>query len=229
MRKGDNDYAGHRQRLRARFARSGLAGFADYEFVELLLTLVLPRGDAKPLAKQLIERFKNLRGILDAPLEEMRAIRGIGTVTPVALQIVRAAADLYLQQQAEQTESFADPEALRRFWRLRIGALPHEVFEVGYLDSSLRLLRDGVERLEEGTVDRAAVYPREVMEAAIRRSAAALVFAHNHPNGEVQPSEQDKTLTRALVLAATTLQIKVFDHLIVSQDNAFSFREAGIL
>jgi DNA repair protein RadC len=83
--------------------------------------------------------------------------------------------------------------------------------------------------LEEGTIDRAAVYPRRVMEAALRRSAAALVFAHNHPNGNVQPSEQDKVLTRALVLAATTLQIKILDHVIVSADEVFSFRKEGLL
>jgi DNA repair protein RadC len=91
------------------------------------------------------------------------------------------------------------------------------------------LLHDGIETLEEGTLDRAAVYPRRVMEAAVRRGAATLVFAHNHPNGNVQPSEQDKTLTRALVLAATTLQIKVLDHLVVSADSVFSFRKEGLL
>jgi DNA repair protein RadC len=90
-------------------------------------------------------------------------------------------------------------------------------------------LRDGVETLEEGTVDRAAVYPRRVIEAALRRGAAMLVFAHNHPNSDVQPTEQDKVLTRALVLAAATVQIKVFDHLIVSTDNVFSFRQEGLL
>lgn len=79
--------------------------------------------------------------------------------------------------------------------------LSNEFFEVGYLDSGLRLVRDGVETLEQGTVDRAAVYPRRVVEAALRRGAAAMVFAHNHPNGDVRPSDQDKVLTRALVLA----------------------------
>src|SRR2546426_407478 len=118
---------------------------------------------------------------------------------------------------------------LARFWRLRIGALSNEVFQTGYLDSGYRLLRDGIETLEEGTADRAAVYPRRVIEAALRRGAAALVFAHNHPNGDVQPTEQDKVLTRALVLAATTVQIKVLDHLIVSPDNVFSFRQEGLL
>jgi DNA repair protein RadC len=220
---------GHRQRLRERFVKAGLDGFADYEVVELLLTLAIPRSDVKQPAKALIKKFGDLRGILDAPLEEVQQVSGIGSVTPVALQIIRETANLYLQQTAEQAESLSDFEVLSRFWRSKIGALAHEVFQVGYLDSGLRLLRDGIETIEEGTTDRAAVYPRRVIEAALKRKAAALVFAHNHPNGDVQPTEQDKTLTRALVLAASTVHIKVHDHLIVSADNVFSFRKEGLL
>src|SRR3954463_16129041 len=202
---------GHRQRLRERFVKAGLAGFADYEVVELLLTLAIPRSDVKQPAKALIKKFGDLRGLLDAPLEEVQQVSGIGTVTPVALRIIRETANLYLQQTAEQADLLSDFEVLSRFWRSKIGALAHEVFQVGYLDSGLQLLRDGIETIEEGTTDRAAVYPRKVIEAALKRKAAALVFAHNHPNGDVQPTEQDKTLTRALVLAATTVHIKVHD------------------
>lgn len=222
-------YYGHRQRLRDRFQRLGLEGFNDYEVVELLLTLAIPRSDVKLPAKALIARFGNLRGILDAPLEALQEISGIGSVAPVALRIIRAAATLYLQQSAEGAESLADPDRLSAFWRMRIGALREEVFEVAYLNSGYRLLRDGVDRLEEGTIDRAVVYPRRVLEHAIRRGAAALVLAHNHPNGHVEPSEQDKTLTRAVVLAAETVHVKILDHLIVSPDEVFSFRKAGLL
>lgn len=221
--------AGHRQRLRERFVRAGINGLADYEVVELLLTLAIPRSDVKQPAKALIAKFGNLRGILDAPLEELEQVRGLGSVAPVALRIIRATATLYLQQSAEGQESLADPTRLSLFWRMRIGPLRDEVFEVGFLDSGLRLLRDGVERLEEGTIDRAAVYPRRVVEAALKRGAAALVLAHNHPNGDVHPSEQDKVLTRALVLAADTVHLRIVDHLIVSSDRVFSFREAGLL
>lgn len=175
MAPNADDHVGHRQRLRERFEKTGLRGFADHEVVELLLTLAIPRGDVKPAAKALLGRFGNLRGILDASPEDLRAVRGLGTVAPVALKIVREAAALYLQQSVENQESLSDPEALRRFWRLRIGGLPTEVFEVGYLNSSLRLVRDGIDRLEEGTIDRAAVYPRQVMEAAVRKSAAVAV------------------------------------------------------
>lgn len=228
---GDKEphYHGHRQRLRERFMKSGLAGFADYEVVELLLTLAIPRSDVKQPAKALIARFGNLRGILDAPIDELRAVPGIGKVTPVALQIIKAAATLYLQQCGEGHDSLADPVRLADFWRMRLGACRNEVFEVAYLDSAYRLLRDGVETLEEGTIDRAAVYPRRVIEAALKRGAAAIVLAHNHPNGDVTPSEHDKVLTRAIVLGAETVHLKVVDHLIVSAQKILSFRKAGLL
>jgi DNA repair protein RadC len=220
-------YHGHRQRLRERFLKSGLESFPDYEAIELLLTLAIPRKDVKPAAKLAIQRFGSLRGVLDAPLEELQKIPGFGSVAPVALRIIREAANRYLQQKSQQILSLADQQVLFDYCRSALGALPNEVFKVVYLDSGYRIVGD--ETLEEGTIDRAAVYPRKVMDAAIRKHAAALLFAHNHPNGNVKPSEQDKTLTRALVLAAETLQIKVLDHVIVSKDDVFSFRKEGLL
>ena len=220
-------YHRHRQRLRARFLKSGLESFPDYEAVELLLTLAIPRKDVKVPAKLAIERFGSLRGVLDAPLEELQKIPGIGEVAPVALRVIRETANRYLQQKSQETFSLANQEVLFDYCRSALGALPHEVFKVIYLDTGYRIL--GAETLEEGTIDRAAVYPRRVMDAAIRNHAAVLVFTHNHPNGNVAPSEQDKTLTRTLILAAETLQIKVLDHLIVSKDAVFSFRKEGLL
>jgi len=222
-------YHGHRKRLRDRFLKSGFKGMADHEVIEILLTLAIPRKDVKEPAKALLARFGNLKGIFDAPLEELQTTPMIGSVAPVAFRIMREAATLYLQQKAETVTSLASPEMLFEFWRIRLGGLKDEVFEVAYLDTGYKLLRDGVERLEEGTVERAAVYPRRVMEAALRRGAAKLVFAHNHTNGNVSPSEHDKVLTRALVLAASTLHLSVHDHIIVSNDQVFSFRKEDLL
>jgi DNA repair protein RadC len=232
MMDGDNQkfhYIGHRSRLRQRFLKSGFSGMADHEIIELLLTLAIPRKDVKIPAKDLLNHFGNLRGILDAPVEELQKIKGLGSVAPVALRIIKEAAALYLQQKTEGESLLKTADAMNAFWRSRLGGLKDEVFEVAYLDSGYRLLKDGVQRLEEGTKDRAAVYPRKVMEAALKRSAVVLVFAHNHPNGDANPSEQDKILTKALVLAATTVQIKIHDHLIVSEDKVFSFRKEGLL
>ena len=222
-------YHGHRERLRERFLRSGLAGFAEHEVIELLLTLAIPRSDVKMPAKELLERFGSFRGVLDAPLSELQAVKGIGEVSAIALHVIRESATLYLQETSEGAEVLRDAEQMSDFWRMRIGSLRHEVFAVAYLDSAYRLLRNGVETLQEGTVDRAAVYPRRVVEAALRRQAAALVLAHNHPNGIVEPTEHDKVVTRAIVLAADTLSLRVVDHLIVSPGETFSFRKAGLL
>ena len=222
-------YHGHRRRLRERFRKGGLAAFAPHEALELLLTLAIPRSDVKQPAKALLARFGSLRATLDAPLSELRAVAGVGDVAATALHIVREASNLYLQEASEGREVLTGSAQLARFWRMRIGALKHEVFAVAYLDSAHRLLPDGVETLQEGTIDRAAVYPRRVVEAALKREAAALVLAHNHPNGNVQPSEQDKLITRAIVLAAETIGLRVVDHLVVSAEETFSFRQVGLL
>ena len=222
-------YHGHRKRLRERFVKNGLAGFAEHEVLELLLTLAIPRSDVKQPAKALLARFGGLRGALDAPLADLRSVAGIGEVAAVGLHLVREAAALYLQQATEGANVLKEAKKISDFWRMRIGALKHEVFAVAYLDSAYRLLSDGVETLQEGTIDRAAVYPRRVVEAALKRQAAALVLAHNHPNGNVQPSEHDKLLTRAIVLAAETIGLRVVDHLVVSPQETFSFRQAGLL
>ena len=222
-------YYGHRKRLRERFLKSGLVGFAEHEVVELLLTLAIPRSDVKQPAKALLQRFGSLREVLDAPIAELRSVAGVGEVAAVALQVIRASATLYLQGTSEGAEVLRDPQRLSDFWRMQIGALKHEVFAVAYLDSAHRLLRNGVEMLQKGTIDRAVVYPRSIVEAALKCQAAALILAHNHPNGNVEPSEHDKVLTRAIVLAAETISLRVVDHLIVSSEETFSFRRAGLL
>lgn len=218
---------GHRERLRTRFAKSGLDTFAEYEVAEILLTLLIPRRDVKPAAKYLINRFGNLRGVLDATSDALSDTPGIGPSTATKIVILRQILDRYLQQRATASHPLADSQVLEEYFRVRIGKLTVETFRVAFLDTAYRLLTD--EELERGTVDRASVYPRQVIDAAMRHGASRLVLAHNHPNGDVQPSEQDKTLTRAIVLAGAPLDIEVFDHFIVSANDVFSFRKAGLL
>ena len=137
MKQSPPHYHGHRGRLRERFLDAGFEGLAKHEVIELLLTLAIPRSDVKQPAKALLERFGTLRGILDAPLEELRSVQGIGSVTPAALKILRATATLYLQQSAMQNDCLTNCDDLIAFWRMRIGSLPNEVFQVAFLDSSI--------------------------------------------------------------------------------------------
>ena len=222
-------YHGHRQRLREKFLKNGLQAFAPYEVLELLLTLAIPRSDVKIPAKELIKKFGSVKGVLDAPIEELQKVSGLGKVAPVALKIIKETVSLYLKEAAEAQVSLDSFETLEHFWQSQIGPLENEVFQVAYLDSGYRLLKDGIATLSDGTVDRAAVYPRKVIEQALRRGAAAIVLAHNHPNGNASPSEQDKLLTRSLVLAAATIDVTVLDHLIVTSNSVFSFKKEGLL
>ncbi|MEO0794108.1 MAG: DNA repair protein RadC [Verrucomicrobiota bacterium] len=222
-------HSGHRARLRERFATGGFDHFADHEVVELLLTLCIPRRDVKPLAKTLLARFGSLKGILDTPIEELRCIDGIGEVTPVALRIIKETMLLYLRQEAEERPSYDSVDALVDLWRARLGELSHEVFEVAYLDNSYRLMKNGIERLEEGVANRASVYPQKVARAALQRHAVYVVVAHNHPTGELEPSPQDIRLTEAIKTACDAVGIQLLDHLIATSDDATSFLDRGLL
>lgn len=224
-----NSASGHRARLRNRFEKTGFHGFAEHEIVEILLTLCIPRSDVKPLARSLVKRFGNLKGVLDAPADALKEHKGIGSVAPVALRLIREAASLYLRQDLEEKPILNSIDKLADFWRIRIGDLKHEVFEVAYLDRSYGLMHEGVERVQEGDLDRAAVYPRRILEAAIKKKAAGLVFAHNHPVGQPTPSPEDRTLTQALTEAAQAVGIQVIDHIIISPIGMFSFRRSGLL
>ena len=216
---------GHRRHLRERFLKHGLRGFADYEKIELLLTLCLPRRDVKPLAKVLLARFGHLKGILEATTEELQTIPGIGEVVPIALQIIRQSVELYLEECAENKIVLANSSALEHYWRVRFKGIRKECFEIALLDNQLKLLKNGIYSLEEGTVDRVVVWPRKIMEMALQRGASAFVMVHNHPSGDPSPSDQDYLLTQKILEAAESLEMRCIDHLIFGATRCYSMRQ----
>jgi DNA repair protein RadC len=220
-------YLEHRKRVREKFRKNGLEAFQDYEALELLLTFARPRQDVKEPAKELIDRFGSFKDVLDVSEEDLATVEGIGPISAIMIRFVKEAAARYLQQRSRTRFSPAGREALIEYCIVSMGAEPDEKFRVICLDSSFAIV--GEENVAEGTVDQATVYPRKVLEIALAARATTLVFVHNHPNGNVTPSEFDKTLTRSLVLAAKTMGISVYDHIIVSKDDHFSFRENGLL
>lgn len=220
---------GHRKRLRERFQKNGLRGFAEHEILELLLTLCIPRKDVKNLSKCLLKKFGNIRNVLDAEPHLLKRIKGLGDASVTHLALIKAFTIYYLQQETEKTCVFNNNEALIKFWQMRLGPLKHEVFEVAYLDSSYRLVNDGIERLEEGSIDRTAVYPRKVLTSAMLHDASHIVIAHNHPSGNPSPSQADFQLTQAIQYAGTILSIRLLDHIIIAKDEFYSFRQSGFL
>lgn len=223
------DHQGHRSRLRERFEKAGFSGFTEHEIIELVLTLCIPRYDVKPVAKMLLKKFGSIRSVLDASTEDLRAIKGIGQITPIGLRIIKETANLYLQESAQKGILLNNSDKLEKFWLSRLGGLKYEVFEVAYLDNYFHLIADGIERIEEGIIDYAFVYPRKVITSALRRDAAAIVLAHNHPAGEASPSEDDIKITHQLQKIASDLNIQVIDHLIIAGKAIFSFRRNGLI
>jgi len=218
---------GHRKRLREKFVKSGLAGFHDYEIVELLLTLGSPRKDCKPLAKEAIKNFKTLRGVLEAPIDELQEINGIGPQNAFGIKLVREVAREFLKEKIIDKPIYKSSQEVFDYLYHSMRDLKKEVFKVIYLNSQNQIIDTA--DLFEGTVNSGVISPREVMENAIKHYAVSLLFVHNHPSGNPDPSRGDKELTRDLVYAASIMRIKVLDHIIIGNNRYFSFAGEGLI
>ena len=225
---------GHRKRLREKFLRAGLAGLLDYEVVELLLSVGTPLKDCKEPAKSALRRFKNLAGVLDASDEQLAEVPGIGSRNIIGLRLVKEVGKEYLKIRArgailaQSVDPLADsPQAVRDYLVHSMAGEKKESFKVLFLNNANRLIK--CEVLFSGTVDCAAVYPREVVESALKHSATRLVFAHNHPAGTLQPSQNDRELTTRLTRACQAVGIEVLDHVIIGIGGYYSFRENRLL
>jgi len=218
---------GHRKRLREKFIKSGLAGFHDYEIIELLLTLGSPRKDCKSQAKEAIKKFKTLRGVLGASHEELQQIEGIGPHSAFGIKLVQEVAREFLREKIIDKSVYKSAQEIFDYLYHSMRDLKKEVFKVIYLNSQNQIIE--VAALFEGTVDSSFISPREVMESAIKYNAACLVFAHNHPSGDPEPSKYDKDVTRDLVYAASIMRIRVLDHIIIGNNRYFSFAGEGLI
>jgi DNA repair protein RadC len=218
---------GHRSRLRERFLRGGLKGFLDYEIVELLLTLGTPRLDCKETARRALERFGSWKGVIDAPPELLREVKGLGAKNIFGLVLVREAAREYLAEKAREKPLVGSPQEAFDYLRSSLSGRRREVFTVLYLNNANRVLAG--EELFSGTVDQATVHPREVIVSALKHNASRLVFAHNHTGGTLRPSREDIEITARLKSACAAVGIEVLDHVIVGEDGCFSLRENGLM
>lgn len=227
MREEPPHYAGHRERLRARFIEGGEDAVADYELLELILFRAIPRIDVKPLAKALLQRFGSFSEVLSAPMERLLEIDGMTQGAAREFKIVRAAA-LKLQQVQVLNRPVLSS------WKALIGyctaAMAHEVneqFRVLFLDRKNILIADEIQ--QTGTVDHTPVYPREIVKRALELAASAIILVHNHPSGDPTPSRADVEMTKEIAAAAQFLKITVHDHLVIGKHGHASFRALGLL
>jgi len=220
-------YMGHRERARQRFLKAGAAGLEDYELLELVLTLVIPRIDTKPLAKELLARFGTLSGVMAASPARLAEIkvngRKMGDASVANLKIIQAAAQRFAHDRIDRDLPILGSwSALIDYCRAQMAFEDVEQFRILFLDKKNRLIADEVQ--QRGTVDHTPVYPREVIRRSLELSATALILVHNHPSGDPSPSSADVQMTRAICDVAKPLGITVHDHIIIGKSGHASMR-----
>lgn len=225
----DKTYLGHRQRLKARFLSDGGKAMPDYELLELLLTFAIPRRDVKPLVKTLIARFNNFAGVINADLQDLMAVSGVKENTAIMLKMIAQGAKRMAWQQLKAADEavIADYDAMIDYCRTAMAYNEVEEFRVIFLNSKFRVIAE--ETQQRGTINTVAIHPREVIKSALDNGAAAMIMVHNHPTGIVTPSQADISVTKTIRDAAKNCGIELFDHIIISKNDYFSFRDRGVL
>jgi DNA repair protein RadC len=218
-------YLGHRQRLRQRLLDAGAAALPDYELLEFLLTAAQPRGDLKPLAKKLIDRFHGFAGVLAADRQTLLAVPGMGDAAVAALMAVREAGLRLARTELRERPVLGSWQKVIDYCTAHIGFAAVEEFHLLFLDRKNALITDERQR---GTVDHTPVYPREVVKRAIELGASALIMAHNHPSGDPTPSKADIETTREVAKAAALLGVTLHDHVIIGRGRHTSLKSLGL-
>ncbi len=213
---------GHRERLLERYAKGELNALQDYEILELLLTMIIPRRDTKPMAKQLLARFKTISAVLAADPRELQEIDGIGERAATLLRFIRDTGSFCLKESFSGKSFVTSQEDVEEYLRFHYAHLREEYAVALYLDNRNRVIH--TEILAEGTVDHCTIYPRKIFDKAFRLGGAGVLLAHNHPGGSTSPSEADWNITARLFQAGKLLDIQLVDHIIVADGKIVSLR-----
>ena len=219
------DYLGHRQRIRRRFLLGEGKDMADYELLELALTMAIPRRDVKPLAKTLIKKFGSFAGVVNASQNELAAVEGVKENTITMLKLIKAAAlrTSWQNLNADDAPVINSFDSLVDYCRSAMAYGDIEEFRIIYLNTKLRLI--GEETMQKGTINSVSIHPREVIKSAMEQKAAAIIMVHNHPSGDTTPSKADIEMTKAVARACRLVNITLLDHLIISRSSCYRFAE----
>ena len=219
--------SGHRERLRARLLAGGGDGFHDYELLEYLLGLAIPRRDTKPLAKRLLAEFGSLSVLMAATPAELSRVEGLGDSAAAAIKFVEATALRALRTAALDRPVLSGWQALTDYLHAAMAHRVTEEFRVIFLNNRNVMIRD--EPMGAGTINSAPVYPREIVKRALELGAVGMVLVHNHPSGDPQPSRDDIVMTKAIIEAGRHLGLSVHDHVIIGRSGHVSMRAQGLI
>lgn len=214
-------------RPREKLLAKGADALSDAELLAIFLRTGVNGKSAVDLARELLARCGSLSTLCAASERDLCELPGVGRAKVAQLQAVLELARRALKEKISSGAALSSPAAVRDYLRLKLQALPHEVFVALFLDAQNRVIE--IEELFRGTLTQTSVYPREVVKRALARNAGAVIFAHNHPSGVAEPSHADETLTQALKQALALIDVRVLDHFIVAGAGVVSFAERGLL
>ena len=225
---------GHRERIKEKFLKNGIDGFAEYEILELLLTYCIPRKDTKPIAKELLNKFKSLDNIFKADFDKLSAIDGLGKNSIVFLKLIGDLPSIIYKDELKnkklvdkETLKISNKDILLKYLRNKIGYEEIEKFYVLYLSSSNEVIE--FEENSVGTLDRSSVYPREIYKKIINLNAKSVILAHNHPSDNITPSKCDIELTNEIAKGLKNFGALLIEHIIITKNSYFSFLEEGLI
>ena len=230
----EKDNQGHRERIREKFLNNGIDGFAEYEILELLLTYCIPRKDTKPIAKELLNKFKSLDNVFKADLDKLSAIDGLGKNSVAFLKLIGDLPSIIYKDDLKnkklidkETLKISNKDILLKYLRNKIGYEEIEKFYVLYLSSSNEVIE--FEENSVGTLDRSSVYPREIYKKIINLNAKSIILAHNHPSDNITPSKCDIDLTNEIAKGLKNFGALLIEHIIITKNSYFSFLEEGLI
>ena len=224
---GKDPREGHRARLRKKFLDFGLEKFTDEEIVELLLTLATPRRDCKQQARDAMKRFGSLRNVLEADIEELRKVEGIGDTNAFGIKLIHQVSRKFLRERMLAKNALNSSDDVLDYLDHSMRGLPHEVFRIIYLNASNMIIDEEV--IAVGTSTEVPVTPQQIVERAVKKGAVKIMLAHNHPGGMADPSEEDQDITREVVFVCGTMKLKLLEHLIIAPNDHFSFSKEGMI
>ena len=230
----EKDNQGHRERIREKFLNNGIDGFAEYEILELLLTYCIPRKDTKPIAKELLNKFKSLDNVFKADFDKLFAIDGLGKNSIAFLKLIGDLPSIIYKDELKnkklvdkETLKISNKDILLKYLRNKIGYEEIEKFYVLYLSSSNEVIE--FEENSVGTLDRSSVYPREIYKKIINLNAKSIILAHNHPSDNITPSKCDIELTNEIAKGLKNFGALLIEHIIITKNSYFSFLEEGLI
>jgi len=230
----EKDSQGHRERIKEKFLKNGIDGFAEYEILELLLTYCIPRKDTKPIAKELLNKFKSLDNVFKADFDKLSAIDGLGKNSIAFLKLIGDLPSIIYKDELKnkklvdkETLKISNKDVLLKYLRNKIGYEEIEKFYVLYLSSSNEVIE--FEENSVGTLDRSSVYPREIYKKIINLNAKSIILAHNHPSDNITPSKCDIELTNEIAKGLKNFGALLIEHIIITKNSYFSFLEEGLI